>query len=104
MQATNLGLTNYHKFYAKRSAEIFDIFSTVFGYGSPRLKFVVSYQAVSKWVADQILSTTVTFNNTQKQLSTIANILASAPYYDCGSIGNYVGTANVAAKDASYVL
>lgn len=85
VQATNLGLANYHKFYAKRSADVFNIFSTVFGYGSPRLKFVVSYQAVSKWVADQILSTTVTFNNTVTQLSTIVNVLASAPYYDCGS-------------------
>ena len=38
------------------------------------------------------------------QLSTIANILASGPYYDCGNIGNNTGTANVAAQNVSFVL
>lgn len=103
-KATNLGLSNYHKFYAKRSAEIFNIFNTVFGNGSPRLKFVVSFQAVSKWVADQILSTTVTFNGATTSLSAVASVIASAPYYDCGSIGNAVNTAFVSVKNASYVL
>ena len=57
-QAAALGLPNYHKFYAQRSLKIFNIFSSVFGDNSPRLKFVISYQAVSKWVADQILTYT----------------------------------------------
>lgn len=57
-QATALGLPNYHKFYAQRSLQIFNIFSSVFGNNSPRLKFVISYQSVSKWVADQILTYT----------------------------------------------
>jgi hypothetical protein len=76
----------------------------VFGIGSPRLKFVVSFQAVSKWVADQILSTNVTFNNVTTSLSSVVNVLASGPYYDCGSIGNAANTAYVATQNASYVL
>ena len=57
-QASALGLANYHKFYAQRSLKIFNIFSSVFGSGSSRLQFVVSFQAVNKWVADQIFTGT----------------------------------------------
>jgi len=39
-----------------------------------------------------------------KQLSSVAHILASAPQYDCNSIGNTVNTANVASQTAAYVL
>lgn len=95
-QATALGLPNYHKFYAQRSLQIFNAFSAVFGANSPRLKFVVSYQAVSKWVADQILSGT--------GLQGVAQIVASAPYYDCNSIGNSTNTAYYAGLAASDVL
>lgn len=79
-----------------RSLQIFNIFSDVFG-GNTRLKFVISYQAVSKWVADQILSYSMTINGTNVALKDIPNlILAAAPYYDCNNIGNAANTAIVA--------
>lgn len=84
-QAAKLGLANYHKFYALRSLQIFNIFKSVFTPQSAQLQFVISYQAVSKWVADQILSGT--------NLVGVANIIAAAPYYDCNNIGNYQNTA-----------
>jgi hypothetical protein len=65
--------------------EIIDIFNNVFGANSPRLKFVVSFQAVSKWVADQILTGT--------DLASKAHIIAGGPYYSCDNIGNTVNTA-----------
>lgn len=95
-QATTLGLANYHKFYAQRSLQIFNIFSTVFGQGSPRLKFVISFQAVSSWVADQILNGT--------NLIGVANIIAGGPYYDCDSIGNTTNTALYATLTPADVI
>lgn len=95
-QATALNLTNYHKFYAQRSLQIFNIFSSVFGAGSPRLKFVVSFQAVSKWVADQILTGT--------GLQGVAHIIAGGPYYDCNNIGNTTNTALYATLAPGDVL
>lgn len=84
-QAAKLGLANYHKFYAQRSLQIFNIFKSVYNSASAKLQFVISFQVVSKWVADQILSGT--------NLVGVANIVAGAPYYDCDSIGNTVNTA-----------
>lgn len=84
-QASKLGLANYHKFYAQRSLQIFNIFKSVYTTQSSKLQFVISFQVVSKWVADQILSGT--------NLVGVANIVAGAPYYDCDSIGNYANTA-----------
>lgn len=95
-QATLAGLANYHKFYAKRSLEIFNIFSTIFGAGSARLKFVISYQAVSKWVADQIL--------TYPGLSSVVSLVAGGPYYDCNNIGNYANVATVATQTPADVI
>jgi hypothetical protein len=101
-QAAALGLSNYHKFYAMRSLQIFNIFSSVFGNNSPRLKFVISYQAVSQWVADQILTYSTVINGVTITLSNIPNlIIAAAPYYDCNSIGNSVNTALIATKTVS---
>lgn len=57
----------------------------MFGAGSPRVKFVISFQAVSKWVADQILVGT--------GLTGVVNVVAGAPYYDCDNIGNNTNTA-----------
>lgn len=49
-QAIAQGLINPHKFYAKKSKEIFNIFQEVFGSSSAsRLKFVICYQAVNSW-------------------------------------------------------
>lgn len=95
-QATALGLANYHKFYAMRSLQIFNIFKTAFG-GNSRLRFVISYQSV-KWVADQILSYSVTTSDgVTTNLKDLQNlILASAPYYDCNNIGSAANTAIVA--------
>jgi len=89
-------LANLHKFYAQRSLQIFNIFSSVFGNNSPRLKFVISYQAVSQWVADQIL--------TYPGLLSVANVVASAPYYDCNSIGNTTNTAYLATQTPTAVI
>jgi hypothetical protein len=83
-------LSNYHKFYANRSLEVISIFNDVFGAGSLRLKFVVSYQAVSKWVADQILTGT--------NLASQAHIISGGPYYDCDHIGNITNTGLYSAK------
>lgn len=103
-QATAQGMANYHKFYASRSLQIFNIFSTVFGSNS-RLKFVIAYQAVSKWVADQILTYSTTINGATVSLSTWPNlIVAAAPYYDCNSIGNIINTAIVATQTPAQVL
>jgi hypothetical protein len=104
-QATNLGLANYHKFYALRSLQIFNIFSSVFGNNSPRLKFVISYQAVSKWVADQILTFSTTINGVTTKLTDLPNlIIAAAPYYDCNNIGSASNTATVATETPAQVL
>jgi hypothetical protein len=103
-QATALNLTNYHKFYARRSLQIFNIFSSVFG-SNTRLKFVISYQAVSSWVANQILTYSGPFNGANITLSSLPNlIIAAAPYYDCNSIGNNVNTAIVATETATQVI
>lgn len=97
-------MTNYHKFYATRSLQIFNIFTTVFG-SSSRLKYVIAYQAVSQWVANQILTTSITVNGTTLSLSSYPNlVVAAAPYYDCNSIGNIVNTAIVATQNASQVI
>ena len=88
-QASKLGLANYHKFYTQRSLQIFNIFKSVYNSASAKLQFVVSFQVVSKWVADQILSGT--------GLVDVAHIVAGAPYYDCDNIGNYANTALYAA-------
>lgn len=95
-QATALNLTNYHKFYALRSLQIFNGFSSVFGANSTRLKFVVSFQVISQWVADQILNGT--------GLIGVANIIAGAPYYDCDSIGNTTNTAYYAGLTPSDIV
>jgi hypothetical protein len=96
-QSTALGLANYHKFYAKRSKEIFNIFKSVFGdSASSVLKFVVSYQAVSQWVADQI------FNGTG--LVGLADIVAAGPYFDCDNIGNVTNTAYYATQTPGAVI
>jgi hypothetical protein len=95
-QATALGLANYHKFYAQRSLQIFNIFTSVFGAGSPRLQFVISYQAVSSWVADQILTGT--------GLIGVVNLVAAAPYYDCNNIGNTTNTAYYAGLTPAAVI
>ena len=77
--------------------EIFNIFSSVFGAAtSTRLKFVISYQAVSKWVADQILNGT--------GLVGVANVVAGGPYYDCDSIGNTTNTALYATLTAADII
>jgi hypothetical protein len=104
-QATLLNLPNYHKFYASRSMQIFTIFSSVFGNNSPRLKFVISYQAVSQWVANQILTYSTLVNNVQTSLSSFPNlVVAAAPYYDCNGIGSTVNTAIVATETAAQVI
>jgi hypothetical protein len=95
-KANSLGLTNYHKFYAQRSLQIFNIFSSVFGTNTARLKFVISYQAVSQWVADQILSYSGLLN--------VVNVVASAPYYDCNGIGNTTNTAYIATQTPATVI
>lgn len=103
-QATALGLANYHKFYAMRSLQIFNIFTSVFG-GNSRLRFVISYQSVSKWVADQILSYSVTTNGVTTNLKDLPNlIVAGAPYYDCNNIGSAANTAIVATQSVSQIL
>ena len=68
----------------------------MFGGNSPRLKFVVSFQVVSKWVADQILTGT--------GLQGVAHIIAGGPYYDCDSIGNHANTAYFAGLTPADVL
>lgn len=104
-KAAELNLANYHKFYALRSLQIFNIFSSVFGNNSPRLKFVISYQAVSKWVADQILTFSTTINGTTVTLSSLPNlVIAAAPYYDCNNIGSAANTAIVATQTVAQLL
>ena len=104
-QAKALNLANAHVFYGTRSLQIYNIFTSVFGTSAAsRLKLVISYQAVSKWVADQILTTTVLVNNVNVTVASVASVIASAPYYDCKSIGNTVNTAIVATQDASSVI
>lgn len=103
-QAQALGLANYHKFYAMRSLQIFNIFSSVFGNNSPRLKFVISYQAVSQYVADQILTYSSVINGTTVYLKNVANVIAGAPYYDCNSIGNTANTAKIASQTPAEVI
>lgn len=60
------------------------------------MKFVISYQAVSKWVADQILNGT--------GLVGVAHIVAGGPYYDCDSIGNTTNTALFATLSPADVI
>lgn len=85
-QATALGLANHHVFYGTRSLQIFNIFSAVFGARTAKqLRFVLSGQAVSIWVMNQILSV--------PGLAAKTNILAIAPYFDCEEIGNAVNSA-----------
>ncbi len=103
-QANASNLTNYHKFYASRSLQIFNIFTSTFG-GNSRLKFVIAYQAVSQWVANQILTFTTTINGSSVTLSNYPNlVLAAAPYYDCNNIGNNVNTAVVATQTPAQVI
>lgn len=60
---------------------------------------------MSKWVADQILTTTLFVNNKNISLAKVVNVIASAPYYDCNNIGSSLNTALVAAaSNSSYVL
>lgn len=68
----------------------------MFGTNSARLKFVISYQAVSQWVADQIL--------TYPGLLKVVNVVASAPYYDCNNIGNTSNTAYIATQTPAAVI
>ena len=90
-QATLLGLENHHKFYAKRSLEIFNIFKEVFGSDEQyRLKFVISTQFVSSWVTEQILS--------YGDIAKTAHLLAVGSYYDCGRLGSTQNSANSAIK------
>jgi hypothetical protein len=104
-QSKALNLSNAHKFYGTRSLQIFNIFSTVFGSTTAsRLKFVISYQAVSSWVANQIMTTTVLINNVNVTVANVTNVIASAPYYDCNSIGNAVNTAVVATETPDDVI
>lgn len=87
-----------------RSLQIFNIFTSVFG-GNSRLRFVISYQSVSKWVADQILTYSVTTNGVTTNLKDLPNlIIAGAPYYDCNNIGNAANTAIVATQTVSQIL
>ena len=46
---------------------------------------MISFQAVSQWVADQILTGT--------GLVGVAHIIAGGPYYDCNNIGSTVNSA-----------
>lgn len=104
-QAKALGLSNAHVFYGTRSLQIYNIFTSVFGSSAAsRLKLVISYQAVSKWVADQILTATVLVNNVNVTVASVASVIASAPYYDCNSIGNTVNTALVATQTVASVI
>lgn len=68
----------------------------MFGVVSPRLKFVISFQAVSQWVADQILTGT--------NLIGKVNIIAGGPYYDCDSIGNITNTALYATLTSTDII
>lgn len=46
---------------------------------------MISFQAVSRWVADQIFTGT--------GLAGVVDIVAGGPYYDCDNIGNNTNTA-----------
>ncbi len=50
------------------------------GFGHPQLKFAVSFQAVSQWIADQILNGT--------GLVGVVHIIAGGPYYDFNNTVN----------------
>jgi hypothetical protein len=104
VQATLLNLGSHHRFYARRSLQVFNIFTSVFG-GNSRLKFVIAYQAVNRWVADQIMTYSTTINGTTVSLSSYPNtIIAAGPYYDCNSIGDTASTAQVATQTVSQVI
>lgn len=96
-QAKLLGLKNYHEFYAKRSLEMFNIFSQVFGDEvKKRVKFVISTQFVSTWVTEQILS--------YQNLAQIANILSVGTYYDCNGIGNKQNASMTAIRSVDEII
>lgn len=84
--------------------QVLNIFKGVFGTASSRLKLVVSYQAVSKWVADQILTYSTMVNSSVVSLASMAGLVAAAPYYDCNSIGNSSNVGMVAAGTTDTVF
>ena len=84
--------------------QVYNIFQEVFGSASSRLKLVVSYQAVSKWVADQILTYSTVINGKIVTLASVAGLIAAAPYYDCNNIGNSANVGLVAAGTPDTVL
>jgi hypothetical protein len=84
--------------------QIYNIFKGVFGSESSRVKLVVSYQAVSKWVADQILTYTAVVNGSNVTLASVAGLIAGAPYYDCNDIGNSSNVGKVAAGTQDTIL
>jgi hypothetical protein len=87
-----------------RTMQVFNIFKGVFGTTSSRLKLVVSYQAVSKWVADQILTYSTMVNSNRVTLASMTGLVAAAPYYDCNDIGSYSNVGIVAAGTPDTVL
>ena len=68
----------------------------MFGAGQTQVKFVVSFQAVSQWVADQILTGT--------GLVGVAHIIAGGPYYDCDNIGNTANSAYYATLTPADII
>lgn len=79
-----------HKYYAKRTADMFRIFDSVF-VGTNRIEKVIASQAANAWLSNQIL----TFLNdplyNPDQIS--ADALAIAPYF--GGIADVIGNAGM---------
>jgi hypothetical protein len=80
------------QYYAKRTADMFHIFDSVFA-GNNRLKKVVASQAANPWLSNQILTY---FEDPMYNPYTInADMLAIAPYF--GGIADELGNAGLAS-------
>ncbi|MGB1041168.1 MAG: T9SS type A sorting domain-containing protein [Flavobacteriales bacterium] len=80
------------KFYAKRCADVFEIFDNEFS-DSTRIVKVIAAQAANSWVQNYILErfSETTYNPTQVK----ADALAIAPYF--GGVADEIGNAGLAA-------
>eukprot|EP01041_Mallomonas_annulata_P002765 gene2765-5448_t len=94
--STDRSLAKY-RFYSQRSVEIFNIWYNVFGASaSSRLVRVLSTWTISTYATTAIL----TWKNAYKH----ADMVAIAPYFDCGMLGSSSNAGKSALMSVSDVL
>ncbi|KAA0158426.1 hypothetical protein FNF28_06220 [Cafeteria roenbergensis] len=98
-KAQELGLADGHAFHGRRSEEIFDIFTDVFGAAerSRRVVFVVDTQSANEWVTERIF-------DGAPGLASKADALGVTAYIDCGGLGSRAKAQATARMTVAEVL